>query len=56
MMGFASLNPSHKATTLSADHCGKFNLMCNSRSCFAVTSDGAPISRSSARWFIGNCP
>jgi hypothetical protein len=28
--------------------------MCNSRSCLADTSDGAPIRRSSARWFIGN--
>ena len=28
--------------------------MCSSRSCFGVTSDGAPIIRSSARWFIGN--
>ena len=28
--------------------------MCNSRNCFALTSDGAPIIRSSARWFIGN--
>ncbi len=28
--------------------------MCNSRSCFGVASVGAPISRSSARWFIGN--
>ena len=32
---------------------GRFSRMCSSRSCFAVTSDGAPISRSSARWFIG---
>jgi len=28
--------------------------MCSSRSCFGETSDGAPIIRSSARWFIGN--
>ena len=28
--------------------------MCSSRNCFVVASDGAPISRSSARWFIGN--
>ena len=28
--------------------------MCSSRNCFAVASDGAPIIKSSARWFIGN--
>ncbi len=28
--------------------------MCSSRSCFIATSDGAPISRSTACWFIGN--
>jgi len=33
---------------------GRLSLMCNSRSCLAETSLGAPMSRSSARWFIGN--
>src|SRR5262245_22500061 len=33
---------------------GRAKRMCSSRNCFGVTSDGAPIIRSSARWFIGN--
>src|SRR5579872_6016358 len=32
---------------------GRLSRMCSSRNCFAVTSEGAPIIRSSARWFIG---
>ncbi len=33
---------------------GRLSRMCSSRSCFGATSDGAPISRSTACWFIGN--
>src|SRR6478609_1934418 len=33
---------------------GRLSRMCSSRSCFIATSDGAPISRSTACWFIGN--
>src|ERR1700689_5144856 len=33
---------------------GRTLRMCSSRNCFGVAGAGAPIKRSSARWFIGN--
>src|SRR5262249_54765568 len=49
-------NPAHSRNCRAGGrrYFGKFRRMCNSRNCFCETSEGAPINRSSARWFIGN--